>query len=82
MRNALIQVNEIPQSGAATADLLGLEVLVMLPNGKPRGLRQCLLASWRTADAEVTPSHANGTAPSTTYAPAVRLRDRSGQMHG
>jgi nitrite reductase/ring-hydroxylating ferredoxin subunit len=36
MRHALIQANEIPQSGAATADLLGLEVLVMLLNGKPR----------------------------------------------
>ena len=36
MRNALIPVNEIPQDGAVTVDLLGREVLVMLLNGKPR----------------------------------------------
>jgi nitrite reductase/ring-hydroxylating ferredoxin subunit len=36
MRHPLIPLNEIPQNGAVTADLLGREVLVMLLNGKPR----------------------------------------------
>jgi nitrite reductase/ring-hydroxylating ferredoxin subunit len=36
MRSALIRVDEIPQNGAVTVDLLGREVLVMLLNGKPR----------------------------------------------
>jgi nitrite reductase/ring-hydroxylating ferredoxin subunit len=36
MRHALIRVNEIPQNGAVTAELLGREVLVMLLKGKPR----------------------------------------------
>jgi len=36
MREALIRVSEIPSNGAATVDLLGREVLVMLLNGKPR----------------------------------------------
>lgn len=36
MRHPLIPVSDIPQEGAATAELLGREVLVMLLNGKPR----------------------------------------------
>jgi len=36
MRHALIRVDEIPQTGLVTAELLGREVLVMLLNGKPR----------------------------------------------
>jgi nitrite reductase/ring-hydroxylating ferredoxin subunit len=36
MRSALIRVDEIPQNGVVTVDLLGREVLVMLLNGKPR----------------------------------------------
>ena len=36
MRHPLVSVNEIPESGAITADLLGSEVLVTMLNGKPR----------------------------------------------
>ena len=36
MRHPLIPVSDIPQEGAATVELLGREVLVMLMNGKPR----------------------------------------------
>ena len=36
MRHPLIRVNDIPEDGAATAELLGREVLVMLLKGKPR----------------------------------------------
>lgn len=36
MRHPLIPVNEIPPEGAAAAELLGREVLVMLQGGKPR----------------------------------------------
>ena len=36
MRQALIGVNEIPESGAVTVELFGREILVMLLNGKPR----------------------------------------------
>ena len=36
MRHPLIPVSDIPESGAASADLLGREVLVTMLNGKPR----------------------------------------------
>jgi nitrite reductase/ring-hydroxylating ferredoxin subunit len=36
MRHPLIRVNEIPQEGAVTAELLGREVLIMLQDGRPR----------------------------------------------
>jgi nitrite reductase/ring-hydroxylating ferredoxin subunit len=36
MREPLIRMDEIPEEGTVTADLLGREVLVMLLNGKPR----------------------------------------------
>lgn len=36
MRVPLIPVNDIPEDGTVTADLLGREVLVILLNGKPR----------------------------------------------
>ncbi len=36
MREALIPIDEIPQSGTVTAELRGREVLIMLLNGKPR----------------------------------------------
>lgn len=36
MRHPLIPVNEIPEDGAVTAELLGREVLVMLQDGRPR----------------------------------------------
>jgi nitrite reductase/ring-hydroxylating ferredoxin subunit len=36
MRHPLIPVNDIPESGSVSADLLGREVLVTMLNGKPR----------------------------------------------
>jgi 3-phenylpropionate/trans-cinnamate dioxygenase ferredoxin subunit len=36
MRHAIIALDEIPERGVATAELLGREVLVMLVDGKPR----------------------------------------------
>jgi nitrite reductase/ring-hydroxylating ferredoxin subunit len=43
MKEPLIRVSDIPQGGTVTADLLGLEVLVMLLNGKPRAyLNVCM----------------------------------------
>src|SRR5262249_19206301 len=36
MRQPLIAVSEIPESGTVTADLFGREVLVTIVNGKPR----------------------------------------------
>jgi hypothetical protein len=44
MRYALIRVNEIPQNGAVTAELLGGEVLVMLLKGsrEPSPMSACI----------------------------------------
>jgi nitrite reductase/ring-hydroxylating ferredoxin subunit len=36
MRETLIPLADIPETGTVTVDLLGREVLVMLQNGKPR----------------------------------------------
>jgi nitrite reductase/ring-hydroxylating ferredoxin subunit len=36
MRQPLIAVGDIPETGAVSADLLGREVLVTMVNGKPR----------------------------------------------
>ena len=36
MRHELISVSDIPESGTATAELLGREVLVTMLHGKPR----------------------------------------------
>jgi nitrite reductase/ring-hydroxylating ferredoxin subunit len=36
MRHPLIAVNDIPESGSVSAELLGREVLVTMVNGKPR----------------------------------------------
>ena len=36
MRQPLIEVSDIPESGTVTADLFGREVLVTIVNGKPR----------------------------------------------
>jgi nitrite reductase/ring-hydroxylating ferredoxin subunit len=36
MRQPLIQLEDIPQSGTVTVELLGREVLVMMQNGRPR----------------------------------------------
>jgi nitrite reductase/ring-hydroxylating ferredoxin subunit len=36
MREPLIAVSDIPETGAASVDLLGKEVLVTMVNGKPR----------------------------------------------
>ena len=36
MREPLIAVSDIPESGSVPADLLGREVLVTMVNGKPR----------------------------------------------
>lgn len=36
MREVLLAVSDIPETGSVTADLLGREVLVTMVNGKPR----------------------------------------------
>lgn len=43
MKEPLIPLNDIPQEGTVTADLLGREVLVTMLNGKPRAyLNVCM----------------------------------------
>jgi nitrite reductase/ring-hydroxylating ferredoxin subunit len=43
MRHPLIPVNDVPERGSVSADLLGREVLVTMVNGKPRAyINVCL----------------------------------------
>ena len=48
MREPLIAVSDIPESGSVPADLLGREVLVTMVNGKPKGVHQRMPAPGRT----------------------------------
>jgi hypothetical protein len=82
MRHPLIPVNDIPESGSVSADLLGREVLVAMVNGNQGHSSMCACTIGDHSFWMMTSSRANGTGHSTTLARATRSQDPSGPMQG
>ena len=82
MKHPLIQVNDIPEAGTVTADLLGREVLVTFLNGKPRAYLNVCMHHGGSLTLEGDTFTCDGTARRSTYGLVARCRDRCGRTRG